>query len=579
MRWNIVKFSIIVPSYNSEKYIGELLNTLKNQKYDKKDYEVILVDDCSTDNTLKIVEPYKNKMNLIVKKLDTNSGGAGKPRNTALQIAQGEYVFFVDSDDYIHKDTLKDVSAFVDKNNADVVLVKMEGVNGRGVPKSMFKKTSDTVTLANSRIIYTLGPTKFYRTSLLRNNNIDFPEDLRSAEDQLFTMKAYLNAEKIAVLADKSYYYATKREGEHLSSAYVSPQDFYKVMGLITEAILDSALNNKHEVLAYFIDRHFSFSRTNNFSLKIADEQKEMWMDALGSFIQKVPEEVDELVNDALKPLLHYARRKDMTHYQKVEESYKNGQFYNYKAQQGELEIQFGENEPFFKFKQVIKPDLKMSHFKFNDYSFELELEFLKSIINPNHVATMIQLKLVSRNKKEVIYVPLAINNQTHFRFSAKLNDLMPYLVKEKVWDVFLEMRVDSMVVEKRIGNKRAKYPYETETSTIAQNNNKYYRFTPYFTKDFDNLSFYVTNNNLYDMIEVTPKDNKTIQLRSLKFNYLLSEGMTALILSKRFTYGYLSSISSNESMTYLLITQDKVKANELKKNFRIETSHLVLKY
>src|SRR5699024_2878905 len=137
MRWNIVKFSIIVPSYNSEKYIGELLNTLKNQKYDKKDYEVILVDDCSTDNTLKIVEPYKNKMNLIVKKLDTNSGGAGKPRNTALQIAQGEYVFFVDSDDYIHKDTLKDVSAFVDKNNADVVLVKMEGVNGRGVPKSM----------------------------------------------------------------------------------------------------------------------------------------------------------------------------------------------------------------------------------------------------------------------------------------------------------------------------------------------------------------------------------------------------------------------------------------------------------
>src|SRR5699024_9186687 len=88
-----------------------------------------------------------------------------------------------------------------------------------------------------------------------------------------------------------------KREGEHLSSAYVSPQDFYKVMGLITEAILDSALNNKHEVLAYFIDRHFSFSRTNNFSLKIADEQKEMWMDALGSFIQKVPEEVKKMAN------------------------------------------------------------------------------------------------------------------------------------------------------------------------------------------------------------------------------------------------------------------------------------------
>lgn len=574
-----MKFSIIVPSYNSEKYIEELLNSLKNQKYDKKDFEVIVVDDCSTDDTLKIVEPYKDKMNLIVKKLDTNSGGPGKPRNTALQIAQGEYLFFVDSDDYINNDTLKDVSKFVDNNNADVVLVRMEGVNGRGVPRSMFKETSDSVTLENSRIIYTLGPTKFYRTSLLRNNNIDFPEDLRSAEDQLFTMKAYLNADKIAVLADKPYYYAAKREGEHMSSAYVSPEDFYKVMSLITEAILDSPLDNKHKVLGYFIDRHFSFSRTNNFSLKIADDKKEVWMDALGDFIQKVPSEVDELVNDSLKPLLYYARLKDMKHYQMVEESYKNGRFYNYNAHQGELEIQFGENEPFFKFKQLIKPDLRMSHFKFNDKGFEIELEFLKSIINPNHVATMIQLKLVSRNKKELIYVPLAINDQSRFKFSASMNDIIPYLVKEKVWDAFLEMRVDNMIVEKRIGSKRAKYPYEVETSTIAESNNKYYRFTPYFTKDFDNLSFYVTNNKLYDMLEVTSKDSKTIQLRSLKFNYLLSEGMTALMLPKRFTYGYLNSLNTNDKMTYDLTVHEKVKASELKKNFRIETPHLILKY
>ena len=54
-----MKFSIIVPSYNSEKYIEELLNSLKNQKYDKKDFEVIVVDDCSTDDTLKIVEPHQ----------------------------------------------------------------------------------------------------------------------------------------------------------------------------------------------------------------------------------------------------------------------------------------------------------------------------------------------------------------------------------------------------------------------------------------------------------------------------------------------------------------------------------------
>ena len=410
-----MKFSIIVPSYNSEKYVGDLLNSLQNQKYDKKDFEVLLIDDCSTDNTLEVVASYKNKLNLTVKQLEANSGGPGKPRNTALNMAQGEYVFFVDSDDYIHPDTLNDVSKFVEGNQADVVLVKMEGVNGRGVPKSMFKETNDDVTLANSRIIYTLSPTKFYRTSLLRDNHIEFPEDLRSAEDQLFTMKAYVNAKKIAVLADKPYYYATKREGEHMSSAYVSPKDFYKVMGLITEEILNSHLENRHEILGYFLDRHFSFSRTNNFSLKIADDKKEAWMDALGDFIQKVPTEVDDIVRDSLKPLLYYARKKDMKHYQIVEESFNNGQFYNFSAQQGVLQIQFDYEEPYFIFNKLMKPDIRMTQFNFNEQGFELELEFLSSIINPNHVASMIQLKLVSRNKKELIYIPLTINDQTRF--------------------------------------------------------------------------------------------------------------------------------------------------------------------
>lgn len=574
-----MKFSIIVPSYNSEKYIGELLNSLQEQKYDQKDFEVLLIDDCSTDNTLDVVASYKNKLNLTIKQLEANSGGPGKPRNTALNMAQGEYVFFVDSDDYIHPDTLKDVSEFVEENQADVVLVKMEGVNGRGVPKSMFKETNGDVTLANSRIIYTLSPTKFYRTSLLRDNHIEFPEDLRSAEDQLFTMKAYVNAKKIAILADKPYYYATKREGEHMSSAYVSPKDFYKVMGLITEEILNSPLDNRHEILGYFLDRHFSFSRTNNFSLKIADDKKEAWMDALGDFIQKVPTEVDNIVRDSLKPLLYYARKKDMKHYQIVEESFNNGQFYNFSAQQGVLQIQFEYEEPYFIFNKLMKPDIRMTQFNFNEQGFELELEFLSSIINPNHVASMIQLKLVSRNKKELIYIPLAINDQTRFKFNASMKDIMPYLTKEKVWDTFLEMRVDNMSVEKRIGSKRLTYPYGKETSTIASLNDKYYRFTPYFTKDFDNLSFYVTQNKLSDMIEVTIKDSKTIQLRCLEFNYILSEGLTTLLLSDTFTYGYLISLQSKERMTYNIIFNDKIKVKNLKKNFSLESPYFNLRY
>ena len=88
-----MKFSVIIPSYNSERYIAELLDSLKNQTIDKQQYEVLLVDDCSTDKTLEIAKTYENKMNLNIKRLEQNSGGPGKPRNTALKIAQGNLSF------------------------------------------------------------------------------------------------------------------------------------------------------------------------------------------------------------------------------------------------------------------------------------------------------------------------------------------------------------------------------------------------------------------------------------------------------------------------------------------------------
>lgn len=574
-----MKFSIIVPTYNSEAYIKELMNSLVKQTLNKQDFEVIVVDDCSTDNTLKLVESYKKKLNLIIDQLDQNSGGPGKPRNTAFDLAQGEYVFFVDSDDYIHKDTLLDVSKFVNQNNADVVLVRMEGVNGRGVPKSMFQETRDEVTLLDSRIIYTLSPTKFYRTSLLRNNNIYFPEELKSAEDQLFTMKAYINAQKIAVLADKSYYYATKREGEHMSSAYVAPNEFYQVMSLIVDEILQRNLEHTNEILAKFIDRHFSFSRTKNFSLNIKAEQQQQWIEALGDFILRVPKEVDALVNAAIRPLLYYARQKDFDHYQIVEESYRNGHYYNFKANQNLLQIQFAQHEPFFDFENVTKPDIKMTQFNFDDQQFSLELTFLKSMINPNQIANQLQLKLVSRNKKEIVYVPLTVNNQTNFKFTTQLNDVVPYLLKEKVWDAFLEMRIGNMTIDKRIGNKRNKYPCAKETSTIVQQNGKYYRFTPYFTKDFDNLSFYLTENELTNMLKVTTKGKLTVTIEPIEFNYILSTGMASLLYQDSFVTGYLSQKPTKNSWTYELATTDKLKASVLKKDFVIATPSLKLEF
>lgn len=562
----MMKFSVIVPTYNSEKYITELLNSLAKQDFPKTEFEVVVVDDCSTDQTLQIVEKYRNKLNLKVSQLETNSGGPGKPRNVALKQAEGEFVLFVDSDDYINKETLKDAAAFIDEHHSDVLLIKMKGVNGRGVPQSMFKETAPEVTLLNSRIIYTLSPTKIYRTALLKDNDIYFPEELKSAEDQLFTMKAYLNANRISVLSDKAYYYATKREGEHMSSAYVSPEDFYEVMRLITLEILNADLEESHkdQILAEFLNRHFSFS------LKVKLEDQPQWINALGDFIQAVPERVDALVLSKLRPLLHYARAKDIDNYRTVEESYRQGQYYHFDIVDGKLNIQFNEGEPYFEGIDIAKPKVKMTAFKFDNHKIVTELTLNEFMIGEGHYD--VRLKLHSRNKKHTMYVPLSVNANKQYRFNIMLEDIKAYLPKEKIWDVFLEVQIGTEIFEVRVGNQRNKYAYTAETSALIHLNNDFYRLTPYFTKDFNNISLYFTAITLTDSISMKLKGKNKIILTGLDRGYVFEEGMASVVLKDDMIMGMLSQTSENE--VEILLSKD-IKKRDFKNIVKLNTAHM----
>lgn len=95
--------SIIIPVYNAQKYIKETIDSILSQTYEN--YEIILVDDCSTDNTANIIKQYSD--NRIVYHLQEKNGGAGVARNTALSIAKGQYVAFLDSDDIWESDKLE----------------------------------------------------------------------------------------------------------------------------------------------------------------------------------------------------------------------------------------------------------------------------------------------------------------------------------------------------------------------------------------------------------------------------------------------------------------------------------------
>ncbi len=103
------------------------------------------------------------------------------------------------------------------------------------------------------------------------------------------------------------------------------------------------------------------------------------------------------------------------------------------------------------------------------------------------------------------------------------LEDIKAYLPKEKIWDVFLEVRIGTEVFEVRVGNQRNKYAYTAETSTLIHLNNDFYRLTPYFTKDFNN-TLYFTAITLTDSISLKLKGKNKIILTGLDRGYVLKK-------------------------------------------------------
>ena len=97
--------SVIVPAYNAEKYIRPCLDSILNQT--KKEFEIIVVNDGSKDNTLKILNEYKEQYSDIINVIDQENQGLSVTRNNAIKVAKGKYVVFIDSDDYVKSDMLE----------------------------------------------------------------------------------------------------------------------------------------------------------------------------------------------------------------------------------------------------------------------------------------------------------------------------------------------------------------------------------------------------------------------------------------------------------------------------------------
>ena len=201
------KYSIITPMYNSFSLMDRYFESFRNQTY--KNFEIIIVDDCSTDGSYKKAIEYaeKSELNIRVFRSDKNAG-PGNARNIGLNEANGEWVLFVDSDDYIDNHLFELINSICCRKN-DIVLFDFYRVsNGRILPnKTLMYQNGNYVNNCNAALWITTNVCgKVYRNSFVKKNDILFPHITRF-EDWVFVEKAISFTEKIEYLAKPLYFY------------------------------------------------------------------------------------------------------------------------------------------------------------------------------------------------------------------------------------------------------------------------------------------------------------------------------------------------------------------------------------
>ncbi|WP_431044106.1 glycosyltransferase family 2 protein [Streptomyces sp. P1-3] len=205
------RVSVIIPAYNAMPELTRCVTSAMEQTLGLDRIEIIAVDDGSTDGTGAELDRLARTCPALRVVRQKNSGCAGGPRNTGLDLARGDFVFFLDSDDYLGPDALRRMVAMADENATDIVLGKMVGLGGRAVPTAVFQRNQPRTDIFSSAAYRTLGCWKLFRRSLIERLRLRFPP-YRNCEDKPFTAAAYLNADGVSVVADYDCYYVRDRQ-------------------------------------------------------------------------------------------------------------------------------------------------------------------------------------------------------------------------------------------------------------------------------------------------------------------------------------------------------------------------------
>ncbi|MFE6280937.1 glycosyltransferase [Streptomyces sp. NPDC057877] len=232
----MIQVSVVVPVYNAGPYLDRCAPSLLRQTLGQRSYEVIYVDDGSTDDSGRRLDELAARHPHVRVVHQENSGWPGKPRNVGVRAARGEYVQFVDQDDELTPDALERLLALASRRGSDIVLGKVTGTM-QG-PHPLFKRTVEHCTAETAALFESLTPHKMFRRAFLLEHGIEFPEGPVRLEDQLFMARAYVRARSVAILGDRPCYVWNRREdGGNTSSRPTPPEVYYGHLRAVVDAI------------------------------------------------------------------------------------------------------------------------------------------------------------------------------------------------------------------------------------------------------------------------------------------------------------------------------------------------------
>lgn len=241
--------SIIIPMYNSEKYINRCIDSLLDQSYEN--IEIIVVDDGSKDNSLKLIKKYND---IRIKIYQKKNEGVSSTRNFGIEKSNGDFLLFVDSDDYVSKDIVKFMIDEINDINTLVLCDNDEIWRNRIEKRNLFSK--DNIELSKTDILRAIASgkaglvcSKLVSNRVIKENNIRFDKNLKIGEDQLFFLEVVQRTKEFKYIKKSLYFYDRTNE----SSATIKYQNnlyknFYYLQEEIRKIFNENKLNFNEDI-------------------------------------------------------------------------------------------------------------------------------------------------------------------------------------------------------------------------------------------------------------------------------------------------------------------------------------------